>query len=199
MSAQLVPGSLDCPRVKKLLEQRRHALLIDPLRAGRVELLVSWVFHVAQYKYDGLGLSGLKSQLDMVRTHGRPAVRDGIGRHTAAHDEGCVPTAIGTQKYLTRRVVSRRLKGTGKVGEMVAALPVLGLVIDNAFLHLDLAGGEVALEVGDVIPGIPETELQGREDRQLRRCVPIVGQDKTPNLEIAVKRHKVERFSPDAP
>ena len=46
---------------------------------------------------------------------------------------------------------------------MVAPLAVLGLVIDRAAIHLDLAGGVVALEVGAVVHRVPETEFEIRK------------------------------------
>jgi len=35
----------------------------------------------------------------------------------------------------------------------------LGLVVDDAVLHLDLAGIELALEIRRVVVGVPEAEL----------------------------------------
>ena len=46
---------------------------------------------------------------------------------------------------------------------MIAALAVLGLVIDHAVFHLHLAGVEVALEVGGVVLRVPQAELDARE------------------------------------
>ena len=55
---------------------------------------------------------------------------------------------------------------------MVAALAVLGLVIDDAVFHLHLAGVEVALEVGGVVLRIPQAELDGGEGGDARRGRP---------------------------
>ena len=52
---------------------------------------------------------------------------------------------------------------------MVAPLAVLGLVIDDAVLDLDLADRVVALEVRRVVLCVPEAELDGAEQRQARR------------------------------
>ncbi|MNW62681.1 hypothetical protein D3C74_408260 [compost metagenome] len=46
---------------------------------------------------------------------------------------------------------------------MVSALAVLGFVIDYGVLDLHFAGAEVALEVGHIVLGIPETEFGKRE------------------------------------
>ena len=52
-------------------------------------------------------------------------------------------------------------------GVVVAALAVLGLVVDHAALYLYLTGGVVALEVGAVVHGIPQAELHIAEQIQL--------------------------------
>jgi hypothetical protein len=46
---------------------------------------------------------------------------------------------------------------------VVATLPVLRLVIDDAVVHLDLADREVALEVGGIVAGVPQAELDRAE------------------------------------
>ena len=42
---------------------------------------------------------------------------------------------------------------------MVAALAVLGLVVDGGAYYLNTAGGEVSLEVGAVVLSVPEAPL----------------------------------------
>ena len=49
---------------------------------------------------------------------------------------------------------------------VVAALAVLGLVVDGAAHDLHFAGGEVALEVGAVVHGVPQAELHVAEHIQ---------------------------------
>ena len=46
---------------------------------------------------------------------------------------------------------------------MVAPLAVFGLVVDHPILNLHLAGGEIALEVGGIVLGIPQAELDRRK------------------------------------
>ena len=58
---------------------------------------------------------------------------------------------------------------------MVPALPVLGLVIDGPVGNLHLTGGEVALEVGGIVHGVPQTEFQIGEDRNRLRGFRPVG------------------------
>jgi hypothetical protein len=49
-------------------------------------------------------------------------------------------------------------------------------VVDDAIVHLDLADRQVPLQVGGVVPRIPETELDRAERRKLYRGVPAIGQ-----------------------
>ncbi len=42
---------------------------------------------------------------------------------------------------------------------MIAPLAVLGLVVDHAVFYFDFAGVEISLEIGGVIVGVPQAEL----------------------------------------
>ena len=84
---------------------------------------------------------------------------------------GRVPTAIAAQKRFALGIEAGQGLRAGEVGEVIAALAVLGFVIDDAVFHFHLAGVEVALEVGGVVLGIPQTELDAR---RRRRCVALV-------------------------
>jgi len=77
---------------------------------------------------------------------------------------------------------------------VVAALPVLGLVVDDAVGDLDFAGGVVALVIGGVVLRVPEGELDGREDGDLGRVFPVVGDRQPPDLKrLAVRRESGSR------
>ena len=58
---------------------------------------------------------------------------------------------------------------------MVAALAVLGLVVDGRAVDLDLADAVVALEVGRVVVGVPEAELDEGEELEGAFCLGVVG------------------------
>ena len=75
---------------------------------------------------------------------------------------------------------------------MVAALAVLGHVVDDAVLDVDLAGGQVALEVRRVVLGVPQAELDRAEQRQAGGVGPVVGDPRPPDLERLARRHEVE-------
>ena len=79
------------------------------------------------------------------------------------HGGRFVPAAVSAQKCLALRVEPRARLRAGKVREVIAPLAVFRLVIDNAVLHLHLAGIEVALKVGGVVLRVPQAELDGGE------------------------------------
>ena len=196
-------------------------------RAGRVELVLRRVFVVAQHEDDLGRLAGLQAEPDVVRADGRPAVGDGVGRLAALDDHRVVPAAVGAEEGLAlgveadqrgltvlvcRQTISRRVdivcrrirtvsprsSRTREIREVIAPLAVLGLVVDHAAVDLDLAGVEVALEVGLVVPGVPQVELHGREQRQLGRGLTPVGHAQPPDLQVGAQRHEVQRAGLDA-
>ena len=95
----------------------------------------------------------------MVRADGRPAVRDGVDGLAAFDRSGVVPTAVGPEECITLRIEAGQFGGAGEPGEVVAALAILGLVIDDLVLDLDLSDAEIALEIGGVVLRIPQAEL----------------------------------------
>src|SRR4029450_3618175 len=94
--------------------------------------------------------------------------------------DGSLPAAVGTEKGVALGVEAGQLGGAGEVGEVVAALPVFRLVVDDAVRHLDLAGRVVALEVGSVVPCVPQAELDGTEEGQIGPLGSLVGQPRPP-------------------
>ena len=80
-----------------------------------------------------------------------------------------VPAAPRPEEGLALGVEAGERLRAGEPGEVVAPLAVLGLVVDDLVLDLDLAGVEIALEVGGVVVGFPQAELDRGEDRELRR------------------------------
>jgi hypothetical protein len=73
-------------------------------------------------------------------------------------------------------------------------------VVDHSTLRLDLdlADREVALEVGGVVPGFPETELDGAEQRQPGRIGAVIGDRRLPDLEGLAERDEVGDLGLDA-
>ena len=91
-------------------------------------------------------------------------------RRAALDGERPVPAAVRPEERVARRVEAGRRRRAGEVGEVVAPLAVLGRVVDDAVLDLDLAGRVVALEVRRVVLGVPEAELDGPEQRAVGRA-----------------------------
>ena len=108
-----------------------------------------------------------------------------------------VPAAVRAEERVARGVEAGRPVGAGEVGEMVASLAVLGLVVDDAVLDLDLADRVVALEVRRVVLRVPQAELDRAEQRQAGRRRPLVRHARPPDLEGLAERHEVARLRPD--
>src|ERR1019366_9042089 len=76
-----------------------------------------------------------------------------------------VPSARGAEENVALCVEPGQLGRAGEPGEVIAALAVFGLVIDDAVFDLHLSDAEVALAIGGVVLRIPQAEFDGREDR----------------------------------
>ena len=73
---------------------------------------------------------------------------------------------------------------------MVAALAVFSLVVDGAALNFHFTGGEIALEIRGVIYGVPQTEFQITEHRELFFHIGCIGQGQAVHLAVVAYRHK---------
>ena len=154
--------------------------LIDD--AGGGELFLLRVLDVAQTEEDLLFLPGGKVDMDMQRTYRCPAVGDAAAAVPGTDGLRVCRAAVHTAKSIPGGVKA----GDGGVGPehriVVAALPVLGLVVDGTRLHLHLAGGEVALEVGAIVHSVPQAELHIAEHVQLPGTITAVGQGQAVQL-----------------
>ena len=75
---------------------------------------------------------------------------------------------------------------------MVAALAVLGLMVDGAAHDLHFAGGEVALEVRHVVLCVPKAELDERRQNDILGRVGIIAQRHLMHLGVHAHWHKRE-------
>ena len=134
--------------------------------AGSNKFLLLRVFDVAQAKDDALFFTGSQGDVEMVGTHRGPAVGHAVGAMPGQHGLRGGGAAVDTAE----RVPAGVKAGDGGVGPehgiVVAALPVLGLMINGAALYLYFTGGEVALEVGAVVHSIPQAKLHIAEHIQ---------------------------------
>ena len=133
-----------------------------------------------------------------MRARGLPAVGDRVGRRAPFDRDRPIPAAVGPQEGVPLRVEPGDRLGAGEEREVVAPLPVLGLVVDDAVLHLDLADRVVPLEVRGVVLRIPEAELDGAEEREACRLSPLVRQASAPHLQGLALRDEVQRLDADA-
>ena len=198
--AEIRERDVDLLGAEVALDQRADPSLVDRGRPWRVELGVGRVLGVAEEENDVAPLPRAELEFDVVRAARRPPVGDRLGRPAPLDHHRPVPTAVRAEEGLALGVEAGERRGAGEVGEVVAALPVFGRVVDDAFVghHLDLADREVALEVGGVVQGVPETELDRAEQRQLGARGTVVGDRRPPDLEGLAERDDVRRLDLDA-
>ncbi len=134
----------------------------------------------------------------MVRPARRPSVRDRVLRLAAFDRDRTVPSPVRPEERVALRIEPRDLGRAGEVGEVVPPFAVLGLVVDDAGVNLDLAGRQVALEVRRVVPRVPQAELHRAEQRKMRRLVAMVRDARAPHFQRRAERHEVRRCRFDA-
>src|SRR5215469_7810130 len=126
-----------------------------------------------------------------MRSDRRPAVSDGVTGFAAFYNRGIVPPAISPQEFVALRVEAGESLRTGEECKVITSFPVLGLVIDNSILDLNLADAEIALEVRGVVLRVPPAKFDRGKDREFRCLLAMVRNGELPDLEILVERHKV--------
>ncbi len=137
---------------------------------------------VAQDKDDLARFARRKCKVDLMRPHRCPAVCDRIVQRAALDGLRRVPATVGAEECLALCLEGDRRLRAGEVGEVIAPLSVLGLVVDDALHHFHFADVEVALEVGCVVLCIPERELDGGEEVQRRGRVAVIGDGRLPHF-----------------
>ena len=166
--------------------------------AGSGELFLLRVFDVAQTEEDLLFLARGKGDMDVQRTHRCPAVGNAAGAVPGADGLRVCRAAVHTAEGVAGGVEA----GDRCVGPehrvVVAALTVLGLMVDDARLYFHFAGGEVALEVGAVVDGVPQAELHIAEHVQLLCGVCLVLQGQAVQLTGIAFWHEQLLRSADA-
>src|ERR1019366_7837223 len=156
---QSLKSRRDVPAVEIFRDNRLDGLLVDRLRIRRVELFVRRILVVAKDKNDFLRFAGLQTHFDVMRTVRRPAVRDRVEGFATLHCRRVVPTAISAEERVALRIETSEFFRAGEIREVVAALAIFGLVVDDTVVDFNLAGAEVALEVGGIVLRVPQTEL----------------------------------------
>ena len=167
--------------------------------ARRLELRVARVLEVAEREDDLARLARRQVELHVVRAARRPPVGDGVLRAPALDHDRRVPPATRPEEDVTLGVEPRERLRAGEVREVVAALAVLGLVVDDAAVDLDLADREVALEVRGVVERVPEAELDRAEQRQPCALLARVRHPRAPDLDRLAQRHEEQRLRRRSP
>jgi hypothetical protein len=195
--AEQAEGALDLLRPQVLLDQGTHPLLVDRLRAGRIELGVGRVLPVPENEDDLTRLARTQLELDVMRADRGPSVRDRVSRPTPFDDLRPIPSSRGAEEGLSLRIEAGELLRAREVREMVPPLPVLGDVVDHASHHFDLAGREVALEVRLVIQCVPEAELDRAEQGERGFRPATIRDPCPPDLERLAEGHEGEGLGVD--
>ena len=126
-----------------------------------------------------------------MRAVRRPAVGDGVEGFAGFHRRRVVPTAVGAEERVALRVEAGEFFRAGEIREVIAALAVFGLVVDDPVHDFDLAGAEIALEVGRVVLSVPETELDAGKERKLGGLGAPVRHREFPDFQRFTERHEI--------
>ena len=143
-------------------EELPRGLLVHDPRA--LPLLRHGVLDVAEDEDEGLLLAREKVHRQLVRADRRPAAGHGVARLPLRHDLRLGEAVPGPQEALAVGVEAGHRRVHRVDGVVVAALAVLGLVVDRRAVDLHLADREVALVVRSGRPRRP----RGRTRRTRR-------------------------------
>ena len=181
-------GSIDLPILGQAAEQLFSGGLVD--HAGGGPLLRLGHLHIAQDEVELLLLTSFQVHLQLMGGHGLPAGGDGVA-HLAGHDALRVFKAV-VQPQEGFHVGVEAVHGgvDGIEGVVIAALAVLGFVVDDAALHLHLAGGEVALEIQHIVLGVPQAELHKGGENHVLGGVGFVPQGDLMHLGVHAQGHE---------
>ena len=149
-------------------------------------------FSIAEHINQAAAFAGLQGDVDLMHADRGPAVCHRVGAGALFDDLRVGVAAPGAQERIAAGVkaIHRRVDGVQRV--VVAALTVLGFVVDRAALDLDLAGRKIALEVGGIIHGVPQAELYVAENGKRFRFLTLVGQHQA--VDLAVVTHGDEQL-----
>ena len=175
-------------------DHRAGARLVD--KAGRFPFFLLRVFNVAETEDDALALPGEQCKVELLGRDGLPAVGDAVRAAAAENGRGAGGGAVNADEGVAGGVKGAARPVGPEDGIVVAPLAVFGLVIDRAAIHLDLAGGIVALEVRGVVHRVPEAEFQiGKRAYGLLPAA-VVAQRHAHQKTVVPKRD--EQLLPDA-
>ncbi len=145
--------------------------------------------HIGQDESEGLALPRLQGQAHFMGADRVPAKGDAVGSLASKGHLGLVKTFVNAHEGVARRIKAADLAGAGKQRVMVAALAVLGLVVDGRALNLHLTDAVGALVVGHVVEGLEKAELLVGVDLRRLLDLGLVGDGDLPELEVLARRN----------
>ena len=181
------------------------------------------IFNVGKDEYQLFFLTGLQIQIDLEDSAGRPAAGYGIDAGAVFHGLGQLRAAVIADKGPAVRFESADRCVDREDSVMRAALSVLGAVIDGSVrkaavilngslfgfdqagdlitqigLDLDLAGGQIPLEVLLVVIRVPQAPFHIREYLDLSGFAGLVGDPEQHQLTGIVQGNHIQQacFNP---
>ena len=133
-------------------------------------------------------LAGPQRHMELHRADRRPAVDDRIGAAAVLDRFGQRRRAVEADKGVARGIEAVIRAVRPEHGIVIPPLAVFGFVINGVRLQLDLADGEVPLEVGAVVHRVPEAELYiGEHIERLFRGSPIFQRQPDEQAVVALR------------
>ncbi len=79
---------------------------------------------------------------------------------------------------------------------MIAPLPVFGFVVNGIIFDFHLTGIKIPLEVGAILLGIPQAELQKTPQHKFFPLGAVIGKFDLLHLPVKIKGDKIENMGP---
>ena len=193
---QRAESLVDLRRLREAGDRLLGPLLVDDARL--LPLLLDRVLDVPEHEHERLRLAGREVDRELVRADRRPPARHRVARLAFRHHLRLAEAVPEAEEALAVGVEALHLRVHRVERVVVAALAVLGLVVDRAALDLDLADREVALVVRLVVRGVPEAELDEREELHALLLLRAVGERDAVDLGVRPERDEVEDLGLEA-
>ena len=206
VGVELLQGGFDLFDGGETAEQLMGRLLVDDADLGRIVRILPFLvlghFDIAQHEHERCGFARLEFQTHAVGGDREPAVRHGIVSLAFGDDLRGVPAVELAEELVAAGVETDDGRVDAVERVMVAALLEFGLVVQQRGIgfafDLHLAGGQVALEVGRVVHGIPQAPFHGAGHVDDGRLVGGVRHVEPIDFRIGVQRHEGGELGFDA-
>ena len=162
--------------------------LVDDIRLFK--FFFRRIFTVSQNKDGGPAFPRGENSLQVVGADGSPAVDDTVRAVSLGNSLGIVESPVEADEGVSCRVKSFDIPVDRPYRIVIAPLPVFRLMVNGTVLHLHFAGGEIPLEIGGIIHGIPKTEFHQAEDVHSAVGIRAVGENKPVYLTVIPEGNK---------